>query len=127
MNRIVAFFLRLINWLLSFIPGTTAHAYKKARAAYEARLALLAAQSQKQYPGAVALRLSGEGTLRNPRRSIRRVFAQMWTRAFPGWPLSGRQWVRANKAQRNGGTVRGRAAHVNYFLNGGDVKPPRAA
>lgn len=125
--RVVALILRVVDFLVSFIPGTKANRAKLARQAIAARYARLEAQAQKQYPGAKALHLSSVfGTRRSPQRSIRRVYAQMWPRAFNGWLLSARQWVRLRKAQQAGGAVRGRAAHVDYFLNGGDAKPPRA-
>lgn len=125
--RLVAYVLYVVDFLLSFIPGTKANRAKLARAAIAARVASLEASCQKQYPGAKALHLSSVfGTRRSPQRSIRRVYAQMWPRAFHGWLLSARQWVRLRKAQKAGGVVRGHAAHVDYFLNGGDVKPSRA-
>lgn len=124
--RALALFLSLIDWLLSFIPGTKAYANRKLRELVAERLARLASQSQKRYPGAKALRLPEHGTVRNPHRSIRRMYAGLWDRAFQR-RLSGRQWTRLRDALAHDGKVRGRAAWVNYFLNGGEKPNARQA
>jgi hypothetical protein len=98
-------FARAIAWLLSYVPFTRWWAVRRVRETVRRRLDTLTAQSQRRYPGAVALRLSVHGTMRNPRRSTRRLYGQMWRHVF-GRALSGRQWVRLNKAIANG-AVRG--------------------
>lgn len=115
LTPVLTFLLNLVEWLLSFVPGTKAHARRKLRETVVAALKLLEAQSQKRYPGAKALWLRGHGTYRSAQRSMRRMFEPLWLRAY-GKPLSGRQWVRLRFAATHGVLRSKHDIHVGAFL-----------